>query len=110
MDLKTQLLAVVDRRTAPVEVPEWSVTVFVRSLSLREVFDFERDVKAVADDVPRATAVQLAYYLGDEAGARLFTPEEAGALIDRDPLVIRRIIDAAQSLNGLGKAEDVAKN
>jgi len=110
MDLKAQLLAVSDRRVAPVDVPEWSVTVYVRSLSLREVFEFEREVKAASDDIPRATAVQLAYYLGDPGGARLFTTEEALPLIDRDPLVIRRIIDAAQALNGLGTAEDVAKN
>lgn len=110
MDLKAQILAANDRRVQAVEVPEWGGPVFVRSLSLREVFEFEREVKAAADDLARATAVQLAFYLGDEAGARLLTADEAAPLMDRNPLVIRRIIDAAQALNGLGAREDVEKN
>lgn len=103
-----QILAVSDRKIQRVEVPEWGdgAHVYVRSLSIAEALAANKEMESLegADVI----AAQLAQFLGDENGQRLFadTASAAAALNGKAPAVVLRLLNAGQALNGSGSIED----
>jgi uncharacterized protein YfaA (DUF2138 family) len=89
-----------DRKPHRFEVPEWGGDVFIRVLSAK-------DQMLLADGTdPKDTPVKvLLYSLVDEDGARLFTDEDFGALLEEDFPVIMRVFSEAAHLNGLSTKE-----
>ena len=44
---------------------------------------------------------QLAAFLADESGAPLLTLEEAAALLDSEPVAIKRVVEAGARINAM---------
>lgn len=101
-----EILAFDDRTVEKVKCPEWCGDVYVRSLSLAEALKLELEIRPL-QDVPQIIMAQLAAFACDEAGAPLFESTEAAMpAMNRQPRVLRRIVDRGLALNRMGKTED----
>lgn len=101
---REQILGASDRKTVPVDVPEWGGQVFVRTLSGSERDALEYSITRAAESGAlgkNARARFAAAFLSDEAGNALFTPEDADALGAKSSAVLERIWKAGQKLNAL---------
>ncbi len=107
---RDQILAARGRlKVSTVDVPEWGGKVCVRELTAKERSDFAAELGSWEGGqfVPRpgaertAQAVLLVLSVVDEAGNRLFTPEDVPALLELGGAAIDRISAEAARLSGL---------
>jgi hypothetical protein len=100
-------MAVKDRPCTPVAVPEWGLTVWVRSMSGadREAFD-----EQVVKDPHKVWLRLVVLCACDETGARLFPDSDTDAVKDKSAVALERIAKAASIASGLQKQEEVAGN
>lgn len=109
---REDIIAVEDRTTETVKVPEWGGEVLVRSLSGRERDEFESSTVRTRGgkreenyDNFRARLVSLC--LVDEDGRRLFTSKSDIILLgNKSVAALQRVFNKAQELNGMSD-EDV---
>lgn len=111
---REQILAANDSRRELVEVPEWGGSVYVSVMSgaARDAWEaglITRDGTPVLTDV---SAKLAAATITDEAGERLFSEADVAELTKRSAAALKRVIDVARRLNGLGVAgiEDAKGN
>lgn len=103
MSVREQILAALDNRLEPVEIPEWGVTVYVPVITLEDVPLIQK-----ADGKPERVAAVI---IRDSEGKRIFTDEDAPALAKKSMAAVTRVIDAYNRVNGHDKdAEGSAKN
>lgn len=104
MSLKHKILAAQDIELKPIDVKEWGVTVWVKTMSLEESLEYwdnkEQD----------HTLSLLSYCLCDEAGNRLFTLEEVQQLKKKKWQIIQDLSEVAIEMNSRVKVEDAKKN
>ena len=100
--LRDQILNASDVRVEPVEVPEWGLTLYVRTLSIREVGELQKLARQV-DEADRVSLVpQLVCRSAcDQQGNRIFGHDDAEALAEKNPAALARVADAAAKINGL---------
>ena len=107
MSLREQILAADDLPVEEVEVPEWGVTVWVRSLMAHERDALEavflRDSEASLENL---RARLCAMCIVDENGERVFTDADAQVLGRKSARALDRVFEVAQRLNGMS-ARDV---
>lgn len=102
VDLKAAILAAQDRPTlGPVKVPEWGVSVYLRELSGAERFSVSRQLSDDKDI--DASAVLLTLSIVDEAGARIFSDDDAPALAQKNSAVLVRLMQEMSRLSALGQ-------
>lgn len=94
------LLAAVaaSRRVEAVPVPEWGVTVHVRTLSVPASLDLERQIEAAGEDAAKRIGAQLVAFVCDEAGQPILTAADAGAMLETSAGV-QRVLAAGFRLN-----------
>lgn len=94
------ILAIDDLRKELVEVPEWSGSVWVRTMTGAERDGFLADVVGQDSKVDRRAyrARLLSACVVDDDGKSLFTPEQMGA---RNTLVLDRLMLVADRLNSV---------
>ena len=105
---KDQILKADDKRYVEVDVPEWSGTVRLRTMTGRE-----RDKLEGAISKAQNSGSLMANFRGsvcglcicDEAGERVFNDLEIRELGDRSGIALDRVFSAAVKLNGIGDAE-----
>lgn len=105
---RDQILGVSDASVVPVEVPEWSGVVYVRTMSGADRDEFETAAVAMrkAGSLKgQARALFVAFVACDEAGARLFSLDDLDALGKKRADVLDRIAAAGIRLNRLTDAE-----
>jgi hypothetical protein len=87
-----------------VEVPEWGGEVYVRTMTGAERDAFEKQWAGgkVPDNV---RAGLVAKTVVDESGTRLFKDSDVTNLGAKSALVLDRLFDVAQKLNGLSKRD-----
>lgn len=111
---KADILGTTFARHEDIEIPEWDLTVRIRSMTAadRDAWGQEMYTESQVGLVQNFRARLLAHVLIDEEGKRIFTPAEAAALGEQDSEVIERIYKAAMKLNKLGKeaTEEAEKN
>ena len=107
MPLKDQILHAEDRPSKPVEVPEWGCNVVVRTMSGAERDSWEVSVVSSDRQVNRQNirAKLLVRTLYDDAGARVFTDDDADQLGEKSGDVLERLYDVAAKLNGIRKKD-----
>lgn len=117
MNLRETILAAQDSKRIPVEVPEWGVTVYLRTLSGTERDAFEGGLmkgkgKQRAPDLANLRARLVALCAVDADGKRIFADDDIPALGAKASAPLDRLFSAAQELNGLsGKdVEDLEGN
>lgn len=117
---KQAILEASDLERIEVAVPEWNMSVYVRTMTGAERDEFVGECQARASGETNAAKVNmkgmmislLIKTLCDEAGKSLFGPEDAAALSGKSGIVIERLFLAAQKLNRIGEraVEDAGKN
>lgn len=106
---KDAILQADDLPTEVVNIPEWGGDVIVRTMPGTERDQFEQEVMEITEGKKKAKNIRsllCVRVLVDDEGERIFTDEDAQALGKKSSLVLDRIYDIAQRLNGV-TAEDV---
>lgn len=103
---RSAILAAADRKTAPLEVPEWGGTVYLRTLTGLERDALEAEITKNGGKVGKNFRARFcALVLADESGKRLFEDKDADALAEKSGAVLGRICEAAFKHNGIGPEE-----
>ena len=106
MSLRDQILAADDLPVESVDVPEWGITVRVRSLMA-----YERDAleMAIANSKSRTVdnlrARLCALSIVDDDGERVFSDADAHALGQKSARALDRVFAVAMRLNGMSAAD-----
>ena len=102
---KEAILAIRDFTMTEVDVPEWGGKVQMRPMSGKERDAFEMEIqrrtKVGSMDSENLRVMLLALSLVDEAGKSLFTLADMEALNEKSAVVICRLFEVAQKINGL---------
>ncbi len=120
---REEIFAAEDLQTEEVPVPEWgegcSVRVRAFSVAVRDAFFAPLQAAAAGDDQARVEAVRalshtrlVAFSVVDADGNNVFTEADLADLGKKSPVVITRIAQVAERLNGIGavQIEAAAKN
>lgn len=108
MSLKDQILSANDLPMEEVPTPEWGEGsfVFVRTMSGTERDAFEQSMLAAkkggTTNLVNIRARLAVLCICDEKGQRLFADDDAEALGKKSAMVLDRIFEVAQRLNGIG--------
>lgn len=103
---RDQILAAGDasaRAVAPVPVPEWGGTVYVRLLDLPQALAWSGE-----QDTARKAALLVRFAVADEEGNPLFTDEDLDWLARQPQLTLQRVSVAALEHNGLTRQQGQA--
>ena len=112
------ILGADDLRREPVAVPEWGGTVYVQTMTAAQLGKWQALIRSKKDDASNvedhidAMTTLLCFTLTDANGVRLFENGDAERLGERNPTVLRRLMDKALEVNALDKqaSEEVEKN
>lgn len=110
MSTREQILAIDDVQVVPVAVPEWGMTVHVRSMTAGDRDRFEASMQGKAlNDIRAKLAVAT---VCDADGTRVFNPDDVAALSAKSAAALSRLFNAAAQLNHLlpGDVEALEKN
>ena len=110
--LAEKILAAQDIEREAVECPEWGCTVHIRAATGKERDEWEG---SLSTDAARPKDRKLKYagararlvvkVAEDEAGARIFSDDQADALSGKSGRVLDRLFDAAARLAGITEDE-----
>ena len=106
---KDEILSAEDITTQVVSVPEWGGHVTVKVMSGQERDGIEAaNQRGLVGFRARLAAATIC----DDAGERLFTDAEVGALGAKSGRALDRVAEVAMSLNGIGSddVEELEKN
>lgn len=115
MDIRSKILGADDLPSESVEVPEWGVTVYVRSMTGRDRDMFEGQMVEMADQGKRMDnfRARLAVFCAvDEKGKRIFKDSDQATLGQKSGRALDRVFEVASRLNKLTESdiEDKKKN
>lgn len=116
MGLREEILAKTALPIEPVPVPEWGMTLRVRTMPVTEKTEFELTCYARngrnQDDALRVVKEKLvARTVVDDDGNRVFTDDDADGIGRLHPIAVDRLFRVAQRLNlEVGDVEELAKN
>jgi hypothetical protein len=106
MNLRDQILAAEDRKIVSVDVPEWGITVHVRTMSASERDRFEEvQIRQKWQDLRARLAVAT---LCTEEGELIFSEPDVAEVASKNGHALDRIFAVSSKLNHL-TAEDVAE-
>jgi hypothetical protein len=107
MNLRDTILALDDLSVSePIEVPEWSATVYVRSLNGAE---FIRLTQLLDADTPHNYAEVVALCACEPNGTRLFSDDDVEALSGKSFRALQRIAEAGIGHN-FSQVDDAGKD
>lgn len=108
MSLRDQIVAANDRTTRQVEVPEWGVTVELRSMTAGQriaMYQSAYDPNSGQTDLKTLyPAVLTACVFDPKTKQPVFAQEDAEAILDKSGVVIERIAMEAISLSGISES------
>jgi hypothetical protein len=113
MSLREVIFAATDLPSERVEVPEWGVTLNVRTMSGTERDAFEQSIvvgeKISLENIRAKLCVRC---IVDDAGQPVFEAGDADELGRKSSRALDRLFSVAQKLNGMGKKdlEELQKN
>lgn len=103
--LREAILAAKDTELHPLEVPEWGLTIFVRTLTGADAQNFI-DQSKKGDSLGRVALLCIA----NADGTPTFTEEDVPALVKKSMRALKRVQDFAMEVNGLNEDKAAAKN
>jgi len=114
------ILGATDLKVAPLDVPEWGGTVYLRTITGLERERFEESISPTTDEDGKIVKKNLDFFrarfaamvCADADGNRLFTDKDIDALGRKSARPLERILKAGMGLNGMGKddLEELEKN
>lgn len=104
---RDQIIGAEDRKYVEVDVPEWNGSVRIRSLDAEQLLAQESviDKRNKGDKKANPITNLLSMSIVDENGNPLFTEKDMHELARKSHIVLKRIMDAVNKLNGFEKAE-----
>ena len=109
-DLRKKILEASDTPVEVVEVPEWGVSVGVKSMSARSrahVMELAQNTESI--DAARVEAMWARTLVGclvdPETGERIFSDEDMGELMEKSAHVVERLWTACFEKSGLTEAK-----
>ena len=110
---RDQILAVDDRPSEKVSVPEWGGDVYVKTYGGDERDSFEQSI--IVEEKTNLIGVRAKLCVRcvvDESGVRLFSDEDATLLGKKNAAAVNRVFEVAQRLNKLLRedVEELIKN
>ena len=109
MGLREQILAKEDHCRKELSVPEWGLTLNLRTWSARERVRIQSWLKDGVEKHPHLLARVVALSVVDNDGAFVFTDKDVDRLSEKNGKVLEAIAKEAVEWNALGKEEE-AKN
>ncbi len=110
MGLRDDILAADDLPTVAVEVSEWGVTVYVRSMTGTERDDYEIGLMETKDlplkeKLHNMRAKLIVRTVVNEDGSRMFSDADIDLVGAKSAAALSKVAKAAQKLNGLTDEE-----
>ena len=102
MDIRSKILQAEDLPSESVEVPEWGVTVYVRSMTARDRDLFESQMMDLSEKGKRLDnfRARLAVFCCvDEKGERVFRDNDIATVGAKSGSALNRIFEKASRLN-----------
>lgn len=103
--LREKILAVQDKTTKAMEVPEWGATVYIRSWTAGDrskVMGFVNKTRDDASKNAECNCRTLVLSLVREDGEAIFNDKDVPALLEKNGVVIERIIAEILEFNAAG--------
>lgn len=117
MSLRDEILKADDLRREALQIPEWGITVWVRTMTGAERDAFEESTYRVNGDNVEVNRKNLRARLAvltlcDESGSRLFGDDETDLVAKKSSAAVDRIFELASRINGISKSDEetLAKN
>ena len=108
MSIRDKVAAADDRQTEVVTIPEWDVTIELRSPTVNERADLIReftDDDGRTDYAAMYAALVIATCHDPETGDKAFTAEDAAMLREKNGRVVNDLFEAAQLIAGLSPSQ-----
>ncbi len=109
MGLAEEILALQDRASVEVEVPEWGgrkLRVMALSAADRDAYEVELYLERKAGGLARNVRARLVgRCVVDADGTRVFSDEQIAALGTKSAKALDRLFEAASGLNGLSEKD-----
>ena len=110
MGLRDDILASEDLPLVAVDIPEWGMTVYVRSMTgterdLYEVDLMENKDSPLKERLHNMRAKLVVLTTVDEDGERVFADEDVEVVGKKSATALNHIVEAAQTLNALTDKE-----
>lgn len=104
MSLKDEIIAARDSKREPLDVPEWGLRVWIRTITSVEQDSLADELYANGrkPGMAELKTRTLALALVNEEGERVFTDAEAAALNDKNAIAVQRCYDKFEELQGYG--------
>lgn len=103
-----QIFGAPDLKMEPMEVPEWDGSINIRVVSGKQrdiiVEEAQRSLKSGKEDKVKAKVIHFA--VCDDEGKPVFSLDQVPALMDKNGVVIDRIIAKAMEINGLDEKSE----
>ena len=102
MDIRSQILQAEDLPSESVEIPEWGVSVFVRSMSGRDRDLFESQMMELSENGKRMDNFRsrlTVFCCVDEDGKRIFKDGDIAELGKKSGKALDRVFEVASRLN-----------
>lgn len=106
MSLRDQILALADATSETVEIPEWKLTVEVRSMSGAARADLVQagSVQGQLPDMSKFTsAIVVMCSFDPKTGEQIFSKEDADLVLEKNGSALERIVTVAMRLSGFTK-------
>jgi len=110
MDIRQAILDADDLPTEPIDVPEWDMTVYVRSMT-----GYERDLYEgglisktglpMSERMLNLRSTLVVLCTVDENGERIFTDDDKQLVGQKSAKALERIVEAAQRMNELSDTD-----
>lgn len=110
--LRQRILQAQDAKSVTVEVPEWSCSLQIRSLTNRGRIDWEvacskkRKGKVTMDPYRMKSQLVIMTCYDAATGEQVFTDVDLDALCDKSAAVVDRLFEAAASLCGITEQDE----
>lgn len=110
MNLKESIANANDGNLRAVEVPEWSTTVHIKELAVKDRLALMQQIDKAHDGT--FGVFVLLHTLADENGKLVFSEEDYDLLASRNAKVVDRLAKVAYEVNGMqaGALDDAKKN
>jgi len=106
---RDEILAVQDRKSVEVEVPEWGGTVRLMPMNGAQRDEFEAACTRIQGDGKTSVDIRglkarlVSLCVVDDKDNLLFTANEIEALNRKNAMGLNRVFEVAQEMNGLGE-------
>ncbi len=106
MSLRDQILAIADATSEIVEIPEWKLSVEVRSMSgaARANLVQAGAIQGQLPDMSKFTSdIVVMCTFDPKTGEQIFSKEDADLILDKNGSALERIVTVAMRLSGFSK-------